>query len=329
MLGTSLIIGGCGGTAIIREEADGGPLPPPNSSADSGPELGPTREAGAVDATVGPDATSDAAQGVLCVPGQSIACVGIGGCSSGKVCNGEGSGYGPCDCAPPTDASTTLCIPGQSVGCAGSGGCISSQVCNDAGSGYGACVCAGGDGGTLLCVPGQSIACGGPSGCISFQVCNETGSGYGPCDCPEGGTLSHYEDGGLPDGYAALPPPVGDQGYNAIWVAWTQAPVFTQAILLPLFSAPDCNAVQPPYGETYAVGFQPGTVGPSGTFPACSAAITEGCYQPYLVFSEGFTQVNNATGGVYTLSSFNADGIATGQMNTAEGIVPLVVKNCQ
>jgi hypothetical protein len=34
---------------------------------------------------------------------------------------------------------------------------------------------------------------------------------------------------------------------------------------------------------------------------------------------EGFT---------YTLSSFDANGIATGQMNTAQGIVPLVVKDC-
>jgi hypothetical protein len=33
-------------------------------------------------------------------------------------------------------------------------------------------------------------------------------------------------------------------------------------------------------------------------------------------------------GGNYVLSAFNADGIATGQMNTDEGIVPLVVKNC-
>ncbi len=33
-------------------------------------------------------------------------------------------------------------------------------------------------------------------------------------------------------------------------------------------------------------------------------------------------------GGMYTLSPFNAEGIATGQMNTTEGIVPLTVKNC-
>jgi hypothetical protein len=37
---------------------------------------------------------------------------------------------------------------------------------------------------------------------------------------------------------------------------------------------------------------------------------------------------NPVPGETYTLSPFDANGIATGQMNTTEGIVPLVVKNC-
>jgi len=32
--------------------------------------------------------------------------------------------------------------------------------------------------------------------------------------------------------------------------------------------------------------------------------------------------------GMYTLSAFDSTGIAKGQMDTTEGIVPLVVKNC-
>jgi hypothetical protein len=33
-------------------------------------------------------------------------------------------------------------------------------------------------------------------------------------------------------------------------------------------------------------------------------------------------------GGNYTLSAFNGDGVASGRMDTTEGIVPLVVKKC-
>lgn len=36
--------------------------------------------------------------GGVCLPGASIACVGVGGCSGGQVCNSSGSAYGPCDC---------------------------------------------------------------------------------------------------------------------------------------------------------------------------------------------------------------------------------------
>ena len=34
----------------------------------------------------------------VCTPGQSIACVGVGGCSGGQVCASDGSGYGACQC---------------------------------------------------------------------------------------------------------------------------------------------------------------------------------------------------------------------------------------
>jgi hypothetical protein len=37
-----------------------------------------------------------------CVPGQSIACVGPGGCSSGQACKSDGSGYEACSCTSGT-----------------------------------------------------------------------------------------------------------------------------------------------------------------------------------------------------------------------------------
>lgn len=33
-----------------------------------------------------------------CVPGQSVACIGPGGCEGGQVCREDGTGYGECDC---------------------------------------------------------------------------------------------------------------------------------------------------------------------------------------------------------------------------------------
>jgi hypothetical protein len=266
-----------------------------------------------VDATSASDATTDTSTdsgpaATACIPGRSVACAGPGGCSSNQVCNSDGTGYGPCDCAPSTDAGTTPCVPGQSIACAGPGGCISSQVCNAAGGGYGACSCLGEGGSTLLCVPGQSIACGGPFGCASYQVCNGTGNGYSPCDCPD--AFSYLDDAGaIPDGYAPLPPPVGNQPYNAIWspVDWT--------IYLPLFSAPDCTVI-PPYGDSYWVEFRPegasGGAGPSGTFPICSFN-TPPCYGPQINGANGWDGVD---GDMYTLTAFGGDGLATGHMDT-------------
>ena len=198
-------------------------------------------------------------------------------------------------------------------------------MCNAQGTGYGSCTCAS-DAGTLSCVPGQSIACGGPYACPSFQVCNAEGTGYEPCDCPDAGTYLN-DAGELPDGYAPLPPPVGHQGYNAIWAYqdnWS-AP----GIYLPLFSAPDC-AVNPPYGDYYFAIFEPATAGPAGTFPSCIdfvASSSGPCYAPGLEGNSG-NAFEGGLGLTYTLSAFDANGIATGQMGTLQGIIPLVVKNC-
>ena len=56
-----------------------------------------------------------------CIPGQSIACVGVGGCQGGQQCTADGSGYGPCQC-------------GSSTGATGSGGTTGSSGGAEVGS---------------------------------------------------------------------------------------------------------------------------------------------------------------------------------------------------
>jgi hypothetical protein len=169
----------------------------------------------------------------------------------------------------------------------------------------------------VSCIPGQSIACGGPFGCASFQVCHDTGDAYGPCDCPDSGLAS--SDGGLPDGYAPLPPTVGDQGYNAVWKPGAET------LYVPIFSAPSC-ALAYPLGEYYLVRLS-ASFAPVGTFPNCGGAP---CYSVERWEGDpgGGTNYQNLPNGIYTLSAFDTDGIARGQMNTIDGIVPLVVKYC-
>jgi hypothetical protein len=137
----------------------------------------------------------------VCIPGQSVACTGPGGCVTNQVCNDAGTGFGPCVCAS-VDGGERACVPGASIGCIGPSGCVSNQVCKSDGSGYSPCDCANDGGSTLACVPGQSIACGGPGGCFSFQVCKGDGSGYAPCECPDAGGAS---DAGVEWSPAQLP----------------------------------------------------------------------------------------------------------------------------
>jgi hypothetical protein len=39
---------------------------------------------------------------LVCVRGQSVACVGPGGCSGGQVCSADGASFGTCDCSHPS-----------------------------------------------------------------------------------------------------------------------------------------------------------------------------------------------------------------------------------
>jgi hypothetical protein len=179
----SILAAACGGSALTTGTTDAGRTIDAPEVADAG---GPDARVGAVDATSSDAAAADAGPTAMaCIPGRSVACVGPGGCSSNQVCNGDGTGYGPCNCAP--KEAGTSCIPGQSIACPGPGGCVASQVCDADGSGYGPCACTG-DGG-LVCVPGQSIACTGAGGCFSSQVCESDGMAYGPCVCFDGGSV--------------------------------------------------------------------------------------------------------------------------------------------
>ena len=57
-----------------------------------------------------------------CLPGQSVACVGVAGCSGGQICNADGMSFGACDCgvvAP--DGGSGNSVTGQ-CGCTGSPG---------------------------------------------------------------------------------------------------------------------------------------------------------------------------------------------------------------
>lgn len=67
----------------------------PNDTADSGSDSG------------SPEEGAGSSAGLQCVPGQSIPCVGVGGCEGGQVCRDDGRGYGTCDCgdsSQPRDA---------------------------------------------------------------------------------------------------------------------------------------------------------------------------------------------------------------------------------
>lgn len=138
----------------------------------------------------------------VCAPGTSVACVGVGGCSGGQVCNAEGSAYGACDCGDrdagsdagvvdadlgrdaPADAPVA-CDPIAQTGCAGTERCawIDSAAearcvpdgvvalggaCTTPADGADDCVrgahCVGGTCATIC-------AFGGSSGCASTEVC--------------------------------------------------------------------------------------------------------------------------------------------------------------
>jgi hypothetical protein len=162
-------------------------------------------------------------------------------------------------------------------------------------------------------------------------VCDDTGDAYGSCECTDAASV-HEDAGSLPDGYAPIPPSMGDQGYNAIWASASDlnvGPGVSRVIYVPLFSAPDCRVV-PPYGQSYIVAIRNAGADPSGTFPACSQTTsgTTPCYEPELLYSPAEMSFETVPGGSLSLSPFDSEEVASGLMNTTQGIVPLTVKDC-
>jgi hypothetical protein len=104
----------------------------------------------------------------------------------------------------------------------------------------------------------------------------------------------------------------------------------SDAACIALASARAIGRGSPPYGDFYFAIFEPATAGPEGTFPSCTgytASSSGPCYAPGLEGEFG-NPFEGGPGLSYALSAFDANGIATGQMDTLQGIVPLVVKNC-
>src|SRR5688572_24410204 len=78
----------------------------------------------------------------LCVPGQSVACVGVGGCPGGQRCNAEGTAFEACDCAQTDggngdagtdggmeDAGTDAGVPCNPLAAPGAQGCGAAEKC--------------------------------------------------------------------------------------------------------------------------------------------------------------------------------------------------------
>jgi len=171
--------------------------------------------------------------------------------------------------------------------------------------------------------------CTADTDCKGDRVCNA-----GQCMAPDGsalqdGTVGGGDAGHIPpeastskDGYAPLPPLPGNASFTAIY-----APS-EKTVYRPLFSEPSCDVV-PPYGQYYEVFFAPSNAGPSGTFAECVGGPQQPrCANVNITDISSGLMTETVDGGMYTLSAFDNGGIATGQMDTAQGIVPLIVKKC-
>lgn len=100
-----------------------------------------------------------------CTPGQSVACVGVGGCSGAQVCNAEGSGFGTCEC-----------------GSTGGGNDAGVDAGHDAGSD----VDGGTDGGTGPCDLFTQTGCPAQQRCAFVR----TSAGVGSPACVTQGTVA-------------------------------------------------------------------------------------------------------------------------------------------
>jgi hypothetical protein len=85
---------GCGGSSDVGDLVfDGSTV---GSGGAGGTATGGS--GGAAGTTAGSGGTTQGDASLLCIPGQSIACVGAAACQGGQVCNADGRSYGTCVC---------------------------------------------------------------------------------------------------------------------------------------------------------------------------------------------------------------------------------------
>ncbi|MBL8910990.1 MAG: hypothetical protein JNM17_09835 [Archangium sp.] len=94
---------------------------------------------------------------MLCVPGKSEACIGIGGCMGGQVCKSDGSGFEACDCGMPMGGGAAA-TGGSGGGATGGGGALGGGTATGGGTGGG-----GGSGGGIP-AGGGNVDGGGAGG---------------------------------------------------------------------------------------------------------------------------------------------------------------------
>lgn len=92
----AVLLVACGGSSGETELFSGDPADAGHDGAGGSGDFDSGDEA---------DGGSGGSSGV-CAPGQSVACVGPGGCEGGQVCRSDGAGYEPCECAPGGDGGS-------------------------------------------------------------------------------------------------------------------------------------------------------------------------------------------------------------------------------
>jgi hypothetical protein len=153
----------------------------------TGPAGGSGAAAGAGGGGAGGAGPGGAGQGgaggatLLCVPGQSVACVGPAACAGGQVCMADGSGYQPCVCGAPGTGGGAGTSSGQEGGAGtfGAGGSmgVGGGAGTAGGSGFGG---AGAGGSFENCVDAASCDAAGYTTPTSSALPLPTGGAAGP-----------------------------------------------------------------------------------------------------------------------------------------------------
>jgi hypothetical protein len=298
------------GSALVFATACGGQssgVPSTNGGSDAGQ-----------DATL--PAGSDAGQPEECVPGQSIGCVGPGGCMSNQICNASGNAYGPCQCG--LDGGTPGCVPGQSVSCAGAGGCASSQVCLSDGSGYGPCDC-----------PEGGVSDGGPPDAAALDAGD--GGAWTPANLPglalwfddtygliadpaHTGDVLHWLDRSGNGNEATMNGTSADVGVDPPWLGFALDPAGVNG-----FDGVQCptTAYEDPVSATsISVNDAPTLDWGTGDFAVAMVvkASTTGAV-PF--WSGNGVSLSAATSGAFTLQAGNASATTTGSASTFQVVI--------